>query len=266
MSEPTNAIEIRDWDGNAGSYRHVPIDSTDPRHLDPLVMASSYNISGESYYARTDGNNWPYCRRIEGSLNHIWCRRLVAEKLVGVNELLRSHDCEVHLFDAYRPVSCQVGLWNHFAELAEMDMPNSSPMERQEFVLKYVSDPTKFVREDSTTWPAHTSGAAVDLSLKDRKTGKILDMGARFDEMDQVSHSDYYEREAIAKRTLRTDLIRRNRRLLHWAMNRLGFVNYPLEFWHFDWGDQMYVFNQRAMNKSGPTAAWFGYMEPPEAQ
>lgn len=33
----------------------------------------------------------------------------------------------------------------------------------------------------------------------------------------------------------------RNRRLLYWAMQAEGFANFPLEWWHYDFGNQSWV-------------------------
>lgn len=264
MAKPTDPITIHGWKGNAGSYRSVPIDQTDARYNDPLVRIGDYGIAGESFYAREDGGNWPYNKRIQGSLDDVWCRRLIAQMLQQVNELLREHACEVYVWDAYRPVTCQVGLWEHFSEIAKREMPNASEQERRSYVLNYVSDPMSFERADPTTWPVHTSGAAVDLTLRSLVDGQLLDMGARFDEMGIVSHTDFYEDGAGGESKKDIVSIRQNRRLLYWAMSKVGFINYPLEFWHYDWGDQMYVFNCRAMGLDAPQSAWFGYAELPE--
>jgi D-alanyl-D-alanine dipeptidase len=259
-AEPNYAIPILDWSSNAGSYGTIPVDNDDPRSRDPLVPVEEFGIAGESFYSRRDGKNWPYLVPIQGSLSRLWCRRLVAEKLVEVNARLRSYGAELYVWDAYRPIECQRGLWAFFSEQSLREMPNVSDEARKQYVLNYVSDPTRFVRSDSTTWPVHSSGAAIDLTLRDLGTSNLHDMGARFDEMHPVSHSDYFEREPSSPHT---DVIRRNRRLLHWAMTKEGFVNYPLEFWHFDWGNQMYVQNMKLLGGKAPRAAWFGYIDLP---
>jgi hypothetical protein len=46
-------------------------------------------------------------------------------------------------------------------------------------------------------------------------------------------------------------------------MREAGFTNYINEWWHFDWGDQLYVLTLDLMGEplqSG--AAWYGYTEP----
>ena len=226
-----------------------------------MVAIDEYSIAGESFYSRTDGNNWPYGVPIEGSLPKVWCRKLVAGKLQRVNRRLASYRVELYVWDAYRPVACQHGLWDFFMTKCKREAPSASNEEVRDEVLNYVSDPTRFKRDDSTTWPVHTSGAAVDLTIRDIETRELCPMGAHFDEMGKVSHSDYYERKADASGDVAT--YRRNRRLLHWAMTEEGFINYPLEFWHFDWGNQMYVHNVRILTGQALNAAWYGYVDSP---
>jgi zinc D-Ala-D-Ala dipeptidase len=262
MNSVIDPIPIVDWRSNAGAYGNVPVDPGDPRSADPLVRIGAFGIAGQSFYAREDGDNWPYCAKIEGSLRELWCRRLVAQKLKRANEFLNARGFELYVWDAYRPIACQTGLWEFFSALAPQ---NASEEDRRAFVLNYVSDPTRFNRRDPTTWPSHSTGAAVDLTLRDLKTRELCDMGARFDEASSISHSDAYERLLHDVATEDVVSICNNRRLLHFAMREQGFVNYPLEFWHFDWGNQMYVHNLRLLSGRAPEQAWYGYIESPEA-
>lgn len=265
MDSYEKPIPVVDWPSNAGSYSAVPVNLEDPRSSDPLVRINDFAIAGESYYFRHDRKNWPYNTKIDGSLQHAWCRRLVAQKLKQVNEFLNTEGVELYIWDAYRPIQCQVGLWNFFIALALTEMPDATESERMNFVLDYISDPTRFQVGDSTTWPTHITGAAVDLTLRDLHTRQLCKMGARFDEPSKMSHSDYYERRLLENPTREIEEICRNRRLLHFAMKQEGFVNYPKEFWHFDWGNQMYVHNLRLLSGEAPNAAWFGYIESPES-
>jgi len=265
LPDPEFAVAVVDWPSNAGAYGNVPVDAGDPRHRDPLVSIEEYSIAGESFYSRADGKNWPYCAPIDGSPSKVWCRRLVAEKLCRANARLADDGVELYVWDAYRPITCQRGLWDFFMAKSRREMPGASDEELRREVLKYVSDPTRFRRADSTTWPVHTSGAAIDLTIRDMKTLELCPMGARFDEMSPVSHSDHYERGSATGSTGAVATYRRNRRLLHWAMTSEGFLNYPLEFWHFDWGNQMYIHNMRLLTGKAPNAAWYGYVDGPSA-
>ncbi len=257
-------ISILDDCSDAGSYKNISVDEHDTRYQEPLVKAEHLNLAGESYYARTDGGNVPYGEKIGGSLLAIWLRKTVAEKLVHVNDRLKDFNVELFIWDAYRPIACQQGLWDFFHAQAQKEMPHADMDEIKAYVLKYVSDPTRFNSADPTTWPTHSTGGAVDLTLRDLKTQKLLDMGTHFDDMSEVSHSDYFERKVLAGEADESDPPVQNRRLLHWAMAQEGFVNYPYEFWHFDWGDQMYINNGHDQGKDVPEKAWYGYIEPPK--
>ncbi|MFZ1883471.1 MAG: M15 family metallopeptidase [Rhodoplanes sp.] len=57
----------------------------------------------------------------------------------------------------------------------------------------------------------------------------------------------------------------RNRRLLHWAMQAQGFINYIYECWHFDYGNQMYVMMRNYLDRDPAPAAWYGYVPAPAA-
>jgi zinc D-Ala-D-Ala dipeptidase len=257
------AIPILDWRSNAGGYKKVPVDMDDYRSNDILIEVEKIGIACESYYARTDGNNSPYHCQIDGCISTVWSRRLVAEKLLEANSLLRPYNSEVFVWDGYRSIETQKGLWSFFWKKSLDEMPTATDDRRRVDVLNYVSDPMSFNRTDPGTWPVHSTGGAVDLTLRNTETLELLDMGTSFDEMSKFSRSDFYER-ALKRGDINDQTpALRNRRLLHWAMESVGFVNYPLEFWHFDWGDQMFIYNLREKSIEAPKSAWYGYIDPP---
>lgn len=257
-------IPILDWKSDSGGYGGVPVDDGDPRGTEPLAEISAYAIAGENFYAREDGANSPYNRRIAGAVDGVWLRTGVLERIVRANRRLAPYGAELFVFDGYRSVETQQGLWDHFEEEIAREKPGLAPGARRKAVVRYVSDPNRFRRDDPATWPAHTTGAAVDCTLRSLKSGALLDMGAAFDEAREISHSDALERALQAGAIPPDDDALNNRRLLHWAMESEGFVNYPLEYWHFDWGDQMYVHNLALRDGNAPAAAWYGYVDPPQ--
>ncbi len=72
----------------------------------------------------------------------------------------------------------------------------------------------------------HSRGATVDLGLLDCRQGacRALDMGTGFDFFDASAHTDTPAIDATQ---------RAHRRQLLKAMAARGFVNYPMEWWHF---------------------------------
>ncbi|MFZ2484353.1 MAG: M15 family metallopeptidase [Minisyncoccia bacterium] len=77
---------------------------------------------------------------------------------------------------------------------------------------------------------SHQDGAAVDLTLT--KDGERLDMGTTL--------TDYGER-VHTENNLITDDQRKNRKILYDAMIGAGFANYPLEWWHYCYGNRMWA-------------------------
>jgi D-alanyl-D-alanine dipeptidase len=245
-------------------YLEIPIDKNDPRGLEPLIPLESVGVAFESYYARTDGKNPPFGKAVEGSRQDIWLRKSVAEKLARVNELLRPFDAELFVHDGYRSVASQQGLWNFFYSRAKQQNPNGSEQEHRANAMQYIVDPAAFDATDSRTWPAHTNGAAIDLTLRDSVTKELLEMGANFEEDVEANVGDYFERQLAAGHIDEDDVRLQNRRLLNWAMTREGLLNETAKvFWHYDWGNQIYVRASRALLPDPPQAAWYGYIDPP---
>jgi D-alanyl-D-alanine dipeptidase len=76
----------------------------------------------------------------------------------------------------------------------------------------------------------HPTGGAVDIVLI--QDGKELDMGTKFnDEPVAPENLTYTDCPFIAPEQ------RVNRQMLSQAMESVGFVNYPAEWWHFSYGD-----------------------------
>lgn len=263
MFDLDHRIPIIEPEIYAGSYTGIGFDEADPRFHDPLVPLESVGVAYENHHARTDGGNWPYHRPIAGARKDMWLRRTAAENLARVNARLRPFGAEIFVLDGYRPIECQRGLWDFFYEQRAQTIPGATPQDCEAYALEHVFDPQPFAPENPSTWPAHTCGASVDLTLRDRKTSELFDMGVRFEDICPTSANDYFERELEAGRIARDDRRLWNRRLIHWAMSSEGFLNDPFVFWHYDWGNQLYIKVKNALFADAPKAAWYGYIEAP---
>lgn len=131
-------------------------------------------------------------------------QRPAAEALVRVNKALRIKGYGLIIHDGYRPWSVTKIFWD------------ATPADKKEFV----ADPSQGSR--------HNRGCAVDLSLFDLKTGKVVVMPSGYDEMTERSHINY---------TGGTDEQRRLRDILRAAMEAEGFAVYEPEWWHYDYKD-----------------------------
>src|SRR5258706_1798389 len=129
----------------------------------------------------------------------VYLRRPAAIALHEVERELAREGLGLKLFDGYRPYRVTVRMWK--------------PIRNPDFV----ADPAKGSR--------HNRGAAVDLTLIQRPTGKELTMPTGYDAFTAKARQDYNDlpAEAIA-----------NRARLRDVMTRHGFDPLPSEWWHFD--------------------------------
>lgn len=227
----------------ARDYHLTPIEFNHPLNNEPLVKVSEYNIASESYYGRKDGFNSPYYSSIQSSLANVWCRQSVAERLCTINNLLKKEGIELFLLDGYRPIGCQQALWDFTMNIARKILTDPTEKNCRDFVGRYWSDPTRFNKNDSTTWPTHATGGAVDLTLRRICTGEHLFMGGTFDDPSELSHTSFYE-NINGPDQISYKEASKNRRILFWSMIEAGFSNYSYEWWHYDLGNQMWSMNR----------------------
>lgn len=76
----------------------------------------------------------------------------------------------------------------------------------------------------------HTRGSTVDLTII-KKDGSFVDMGGTFDLFSEISHPDY-------KKITKTQ--KKNRKILHDAMIKAGFIGIDSEWWHFTLKNEPY--------------------------
>lgn len=131
-------------------------------------------------------------------------QRAAAEAIVRVHKKLKKQNLGLVIFDGYRPWSITKLFWETVA-----------PEQR-----KFVANPEKGSK--------HNRGCAVDLSIYDLKTGKLLPMPSGYDEFTERASPDY--KSGTAEET-------KNRELLRSLMEAEGFTVNPNEWWHFDYKD-----------------------------
>jgi D-alanyl-D-alanine dipeptidase len=251
--------------GVASDCRRVPFDRADPRWQEPLVDLTREGLLTDAWYARTDGGNAPYHRRIDGAVATVAARASVAAMLKQADAAVAARGLRLKIVDAYRSVETQRGLWSFFWDLIGREQPELSPEARERVVGTFVSDPRRFDRNDDTSWPIHSTGGSVDVLLVDAATGAMRDHGAGFDEAHERSYTDHYERLLFDGSVAPDDPRLLSRRILVNAMTGAGFTNYAYEFWHFDYGTQLHVWTLHECGKeAAPTAAWYGTTVLPE--
>lgn len=160
-----------------------------------LRYASENNFLGQNLY---------------GEFRRCFLERTAAEKFRKAAQDLEKvrPGWKLLVFDCLRPRSLQQKLF------AAVEGTSRQP---------YVANP----RSGSI----HNYGLAVDLSLEDEQ-GREVDMGTKFDDFTPLAQPSQ-ERESVASGKL-TGAQLGNRLLLRKIMTGAGFIQLPIEWWHYD--------------------------------
>ena len=169
-----------------------------------IRYASDENFVG----ARVDGYEASRC----------YLLKPVAQALERVERSLRTQQMRLKIFDCYRPARAV----RHFVRWAH-------DLDDQRTKAEYYPslDKTKLLGEYISPTSGHSRGATLDLTLMRCDTNdrcSDLDMGTRFDYFDLLANTDS---PAV------TEIQRANRQRLRAAMEKEGFINYELEWWHY---------------------------------
>lgn len=156
-------------------------------------------------------------RDLYGALDCAWLHHLAATGLEKAAALL-AREAPGHrllVLDALRPHRVQIQLWDH---LEGTDL------------RQYVADPAR--------GSIHSFGMALDVTIVD-PSGRELDMGSGYDEMDELSHPRL-EAQNLAAGKITPQQVR-NRELLRSVLYRAGFTGIDNEWWHFEMLDRQRV-------------------------
>lgn len=145
----------------------------------------------------------------------LYLREGVISRLVGVATALPT-DFDLVLLDGWRSRVFQQELLEYYREASEGSIEG------------YVADP-----KNPSVIPGHVTGGAVDLTLSYR--GQPLALGSDYDEFSERAHLGALESET----SYSTDA--KLRRLLGGHLTAAGFAPYPLEWWHWSYGDQRWA-------------------------
>lgn len=139
-----------------------------------------------------------------------------AVALQQVSKDLAAKGYILHIYDAYRPQKAVNFFINWSKDTADIKMKAQyypALDKRYLFKLGFIS-----------TKSGHTRGGTIDLTLADRKTGALVDMGSPYDFFGNIS---YYNTTQVTTKQ------HANRKLLKDAMEKGGFKPYSKEWWHF---------------------------------
>lgn len=149
-------------------------------------------------------------RNVYGEFHQCFLHRIAAEKLRKAARELQEErpGWKLLAFDCLRPRSVQTKLF------AVVKGTGQQP---------YVADP----RSGSI----HNYGFAIDLSLED-ENGRELDMGTGFDDFTPLSQPNREHEFLQAGKLIRNQI--EHRLILRKIMLHAGFLQLPIEWWHYD--------------------------------
>ncbi len=150
--------------------------------------------------------------------NGALCRYSVAEKLKRVARRLSEEGMGLYIFELYRtPEQQKIRFQRTYQHY-------SDKFSDKDELDKYVR------RSTAGVGGGHQTGGAVDLTLCD-KDGIPLDMGSIYPVKCPEMATNFQLSSTIMER----------RKLLCRIMREEGFANYPGEWWHFSYGDQLWA-------------------------
>ncbi|WP_432696549.1 M15 family metallopeptidase [Marinobacterium sp. YM272] len=230
---PIPSLNLPDWT----QMQQIPIsDCGEP--LQPASLSDDWKI-------------WPayFHQGISGAMPECLVRLGVYNRLLDAAERL-PEGYQLIILDGWRPFTVQQYLYDTLLNLMEHANPDQPAEARALEARALVSPPSTEADAPSP----HLTGAAVDVTLADAE-GRLLDMGSLFDEAGPLSWCAALESDE--HHALGEFMARHHRRVLYHAMTGAGFTNLPSEWWHYDYGDQLWAWY------SGSDHAIYGATRPP---
>ena len=170
---------------------------------------------------------------LEGSHSRVILRDEVLQRLHIMIEKFPSN-YSFCVFDGFRTLQTQVSLFNQFFnKFKSHDLDDKDAFITAKKFVPYPGD------KDCFEVLPHNSAGAVDLNIC--VNSEALDMGTDFDDISELSRTDFFEGGYDPKYHFSQErwmTVRSNRRILFNAMTSLGFTNHPLEWWHYNLGNQ----------------------------
>lgn len=187
-------------------------------NLQPTSLASDPIYTYPAYFKMGIPGALPECHLRMGAFNRL---------LAACAHLPNGY--RLIVLDAWRPFAVQQYLYDKLISRLE-----SSP-EKTIFEARDMISPPSHLRSAPSP---HITGGSIDITLADN-CGRLLNMGTFFDEMNALSYTASLEN--ISSPSPEQIEARTNRRILYNAMIAAGFTNLPSEWWHFDFGNQLWA-------------------------
>lgn len=164
-----------------------------------------------------------HVQKQSSSISH--ARKSIGEKLTQAQALLPG-GLKLLIKEAHRPMWVQKSFWDGYFSFLKNKFPEWSDLQ--------IYEECSILNAPLDVAP-HTTGGAIDLTIIDSK-GTWLDMGTDFNASPlETKRATYTEAQNISEGA------KENRKILVDVMTKVGFVNYPTEWWHWSYGDKYWA-------------------------
>jgi zinc D-Ala-D-Ala dipeptidase len=189
-----------------------------------------------------------------GKHSPFYLRQGVIERLAHAQRQLeqRQGNWRLKIFDAYRPIPVQQFMvqytFEQEAQAQNVDPQALSEVEREALmarVYQFWAPPST----DPATPPPHSTGGALDVTLVN-ESGQEINMGSPIDEISDRSYPDYFA--SVDPK------VHHHRQILKQIMTDAGFRQHLNEWWHFCYGDQMWVWLSQHDKEAASSPAIYG--------
>lgn len=171
---------------------------------------------------------------LDHALPTCYLRESVLARLMGAASIL-PEGRQLVVLDGWRPHELQTALHEHFSAEVSARYPDLDAVEHQQRVRQFVAPPSNDAKAPSP----HLTGGSVDVTLCDAN-GDFLDMGTEFDQPSLLARTAALESLEPSEGQ---GPAQQHRRQLFAAMINAGFSNLASEWWHFDYGNQLWAWS-----------------------
>lgn len=194
--------------------KEKPGDFVDVTQVVPEVLLDVKYYTGDNFIGEA----------VEGySAPRIYLSEACCRALGKAQEKLLRQDLGFLLYDGYRPMRASRHFYRWRGEAENF-------LTKERFYPAYAKDEI-FELGFVALYSEHSRGSTVDLTIVDRRSGRLLDMGSEFDFFGDASRSDYTKLSTGAMK---------NRLMLKYLMLGAGFRALEQEWWHFKLIDEPY--------------------------
>jgi D-alanyl-D-alanine dipeptidase len=172
------------------------------------------------------------------ALDYTKMRKSVYQKLIAAQKDLPL-GWRFRVYEGFRSLKVQQILFDEEYARVKTRSPDKSHPELFRETTRLIS-PVKNL-DGSMNIPPHNTGAAVDIEIID-SAGSLIDMGMAIADWVHV-HPDL----CLTHCEFLSTKSQNNRRILLDVMQSHDFVNYPMEWWHFSYGDRYWAYHKKAL-------------------